>query len=321
MGITVAGRYIQLRSEFYLKAKKSLKVTLCDLPLHSIGNEEVLHALNDVCHVISTVNYTNVWLNGKLTSIWNGDRFTYVDAQDIVKLPDTLPVGDHVAQIFKPVSMSTCKRCQGEGHCASDPNCPTRAPEHIQDMVEAFYGGQCELSNLHKCPLGCVIADKGTTFETSEHHYQFKKLKFHDKGVEAYEMLMEEDSFKAMKLAKKAVPDDEVSEEWKSTVRAEMHQSNQLKYQSCPHVKEKLLKSKLIITEVTGDSYWGTGLNVLQTLECLSNYWLGENVMGVILMEIHDKLQKVIEEQHDSEESLKCKAVSPLENTVKSTRT
>ncbi len=109
--------------------------------------------------------------------------------------------------------MSTCKRCQGKGHCASDPNCPARAPEHMQDMVEAFHGGHCELSNLHKCPLSCVIADKSTTFETSEHHYQFKRLKFHDKGAEAYEILMEEDSFKAMKLAKKAVPDDEVSEE------------------------------------------------------------------------------------------------------------
>ncbi len=75
-----------------------------------------------------------------------------------------------------------------------------------------------------------------------------------------------------------------------------MHQSNQLKYQSCPHMKEKLLKSKLIIAEVIGDNYWGTGLNILQSHECLSDYWLGENVMGTILMKIHDKIQKEIEE-------------------------
>ncbi len=97
MGITVAGRYIQLRSEFHPEAKKSLKVTLHDLPLHSVGNEEVLHALNDICCITSTVNYANVWLNGKLTSIWNGDRFTYVDMQPLTKLPDTLPVSEHIA--------------------------------------------------------------------------------------------------------------------------------------------------------------------------------------------------------------------------------
>ncbi len=156
----------------------------------------------------------------------------------------------------------------------------------MQDTVEAFRGGCCELSNLHKYPLGCVISDKGTTFDMSENHYQFKKLKFHDKGAEAFEMLMEEDSFKAMKLAKLAVPDNEVSDEWKATAHAEMHQSNHLKYQSCLYVKEKLLTSKLVITEATGNNFWGMGLNVSQTLECLSDYWPGENVMGGILMEL-----------------------------------
>ncbi len=69
--------------------------------------------------------------------------------------------------------------------------------------------------NLHQCPHGCEIEDLGTKFPTSKHHYQFKKLKAHDLSVEAYELLMEEDSFKAMKKAKALIPDSATSEDWK----------------------------------------------------------------------------------------------------------
>ena len=112
----------------------------------------------------------------------------------------------------------------------------------------------------------------GTKFETNEHHYQFKKLKFHDKGVEAYKMLLQEDSFKVMKLAKDILPNEEVSDAWTVTAKEEMLQSNHMKYASCPHTREKLLGSHLTLAEAMGDPYWGTGLNITQTLECLSDY-------------------------------------------------
>ncbi len=92
-----------------------------------------------------------------------------------------------------------CKRCGGEGHHITDPVCPARTTPELADEVQTFCGSASQLSNLHKCPEGCVIADRDTTFKTSKHHYQFKKLKFHNKGAEAYELLIEEDSFKAMK--------------------------------------------------------------------------------------------------------------------------
>ena len=157
-------------------------------------------------------------------------------------------------------------------------------PEMAED-VEMFRGSSCELSNLYKCPEGCIIEDQGTTFETSEHHYQFKKLHFHDKAVEAYKMLMQEDSYKAMCMAKTLVPPEE-SEAWKATMKEEILHSNRLKYGSCSHTKEKLLVSRFHLVEATGDHFWGTGLNVILTRECLSDYWPGQNVMGTLLMEI-----------------------------------
>ncbi len=68
-GITVAGRYIQLQSEVRQDRVHSVKVTLRDLPLHSVDNKAVLEALCDVCHITSLVKYSNVWFQGKLTNI------------------------------------------------------------------------------------------------------------------------------------------------------------------------------------------------------------------------------------------------------------
>lgn len=184
-----------------------------------------------------------------------------MEAGDTNKLPDILHVGEFVSNIVKPLQLSTCKCCGGAGHRASDKSCPVWVPDDSADLVKMFRGHDSLLSNLCKCLEGCTIKDLGTSFETCKHHYQFKKLKFNDKGVEAYKMLMKEDSFHA----KEVLPKDQISEDWQATAKAEMLQSNYLKYSSCTYVRDKLLKSKLILAEATGDSFWGTGLNVTQT--------------------------------------------------------
>lgn len=101
--------------------------------------------------------------------------------------------------------MSRCKHCGNEGHRPSDPNCPARSTKEVQDTIETFRGGKCELSNLHACPHGCEIHDFGTTFPTSEQHYQFRKLRVHNKAAKAYELLLEEDGFKANEESKRSL--------------------------------------------------------------------------------------------------------------------
>ncbi len=82
-GVTIAGRYIQLQTEVRPEKQRSVRITLKDLPLHSMSNEDVLEAIRDICHVTSLVKYANVWYDGKLTSIRNGDSFMYVLVSDI----------------------------------------------------------------------------------------------------------------------------------------------------------------------------------------------------------------------------------------------
>ncbi len=91
-GLNIAGKHILLHSEYRLSQVKSMKVTLKDLPLHSVSNEEVLEALKTVCPVQSEIRYANVWYEGHLTGICNGNRYCYVAISDLLKLPDVLQV-------------------------------------------------------------------------------------------------------------------------------------------------------------------------------------------------------------------------------------
>ena len=73
--------------------------------------------------------------------------------------------------------------------------------KEMADIIETFKGEKSPLSNLYCCEEGYEIQDRGTSFSLSEHYYQFKMLKAHDKGEEAYLLLVEETGFQAMKKA------------------------------------------------------------------------------------------------------------------------
>ena len=92
-GITLAGQYIPLQSEERVHCKSTVKLTLRDLLLHSVSNEDVLEALKVVCEVKSEVQYANVWFEGQLTNIRNGDHFVYVDLSDLSKFEEFFSVG------------------------------------------------------------------------------------------------------------------------------------------------------------------------------------------------------------------------------------
>ena len=48
--------------------------------------------------------------------------------------------------------------------------------------------------------------------------------------------------------------------------------TNQLKYKSCEHARDFLLDCAQTTVEATGNSFWGSGLNIQQTKECLMDY-------------------------------------------------
>ena len=307
-GLTLASQYIQLCSEQRETRKPMVKLMFKDLPLHMVSNLEVLDAVKEVCEPTSEVSYCSMWFNGQLTNIRNGDCFCYIESDSLDKFSDTIQVGQFHARIFKPKAQMTCKRCGKEGHHASDTECPARSLLEVSESVEVFRGGKYQLSNLHKCPEGCPEGNK--VFPLSEHRYQFSKLKAHDMIEEAFDLLEEPDPFKVMQKAKEVVPDIEASAEWKASAVSEMMESNWMKFQACSHVREKLLLSRITITEVTADCFWGIGLTMEQNSQCLPEFGPGQNQMGKVLINLRLKFQQDID--RDSADTTKCKAESPL---------
>ena len=49
---------------------------------------------------------------------------------------------------------------------------------------------------------------------------------------------------------------------------------------------EALLNSYPLIAEAMGDKFWGSGLYMEATKECISEFWPGSNEMGNILMQL-----------------------------------
>ena len=115
-GITVAGKHIMLHSNMHTGQRNMVKITIKDLPLHSLSNQDVLDAVKAFCPPQSDGKYLNIWFNGKITSICNGDHFLYMVQSDLSKLPEVLEVGSAKARVFKPMALMKCKRCNGEGH-------------------------------------------------------------------------------------------------------------------------------------------------------------------------------------------------------------
>ena len=69
---------------------ESIKLIIKDLPLHKVSNQDVLAILKENFEVLSDVKYSNIFINGKCTHLWNGDCFVYISPDQVAKVPLTL---------------------------------------------------------------------------------------------------------------------------------------------------------------------------------------------------------------------------------------
>ena len=95
-----------------------------------------------------------------------------------------------------------------------------------------------------------------------------------------------------------------------------MLHTNHLKFDSCVHVKQALLNSKVVLAEATTNPFWGSGLLPKLTKHTLSDYWPGKNNMGKILVQLREDISNESMSKQ-SAHSDKWKASSPLNNTTK----
>ncbi len=115
-GLDLAGKHISLEARTTLISITNVKITIKDLPLHEVTNEDVLTAVKQVASVSSLVKYANIWVDRCCTHLCNGDRFFYVPEDEVSKFGRSIMIQDMKARVFKPVIFSQYSRYNQQGH-------------------------------------------------------------------------------------------------------------------------------------------------------------------------------------------------------------
>ena len=137
-GMDLVGKHISVASLGDHVHSPNVKITIKDLPLHEVSNEEVLAVLKTITNIASPVKYSNIWLDSHQTHLRNGDRFVYIPEASVKDLPSNLFIREFKARVHKPVAYARCSRCQETGHHVSSNDCPALAPPEVHDSTEAF---------------------------------------------------------------------------------------------------------------------------------------------------------------------------------------
>ncbi len=77
-GLDLAGKHISLEARMTSISTPNVKITLKDLPLHEVTNEEVLTVVKQVASIASPVKYANIWIDGHHTHLRNGDSLLHL---------------------------------------------------------------------------------------------------------------------------------------------------------------------------------------------------------------------------------------------------
>ena len=150
--------------------------------------------------------------------------------------------------------------------------------------VTIFSGELCPLSNLH--PITLFI--DGKPYASSEHYYQTEKCL--DLGNErlADQVYHAVTAREAMDAGKTLRPTKEWSE---TTGAAIMTKAAKVKFQN-EKLQNYLLATTGAIGEGTQHPVWGIGVSMHTHGATLVNNWTGSNLMGKILTELREDIQK-----------------------------
>ena len=189
-----------------------------------------------------------------------------------------------------------------------------KAPQEIQQTVQVFRGKDDPLSNMFVCPEACEWGDDGTVYNSSEQEFQHEKVVGHDKPEEACELLEMSNTFQIKAKAHELVPEALIA--WVD--RGVLYQACYNKFAACSHAREALLNSRSELVEGMHDLKWGSGMDPQCTLDCLPDYWPGQNKMGKILKEIQSKLLEArwLQDLHPEERGEKRNTISPTHENL-----
>ena len=162
----------------------------------------------------------------------------------------------------------------------------------------------------HVCSQDCSWENDGEVFTSVEQDYQYEKLNSHNKWEAADALMQVDNTLDIKQSAQATLPEEEVSQWWSACEQDKMLEACRQKFQFCEHAREALLNSKSELAEAILDHKWGTGLSIDYTVECLPNFWPGQNLIGRILKQVHSELLEsrhlqLVEQVKDHDDSKK----------------
>ena len=265
------------------------KLTIKNVPL-SVSNEEIRKMLEEnKLTLVSPIRYACIRDNeGQLTSYKNGDRFVYVKHVDKA-IPPKQTVCSFPCIVVHHGKMLPCNACGERGHRMGDESCPALA---TADTV-TFKSFQHPLSVDFPCELTYV----GEVFKSVQHAFLWRMaLSFQKDDLAA--RIKNSKHAGAARLLSKEITNDERRLNWEKDNTSIMEELLMLKVQLCEPFKRCLLENQdKLLADASPDLFWGTGMSAFATKKTAANFWPGQNILGVMLTELTQKL--INESSHD----------------------
>ena len=258
------------------------KLTVKHIPL-SVSNDEIKRMLEE--HGVSLRSQIKYGLirdsDGHQTTFKSGDRFVYVKPFD-PPLARNQKVGNYSCVVIHHGKEIPCVVCGVSGHKVGDLGCKALPVE----TIKGFKGYQHPLSNHFPCCLNGY----GHKFKSLEHAYFWYMATEFGQPQLATDIKNSIHAGEAKKLSKLIATDDERFT-WESNNIEVMKNLLQTKANQCEQFRACLLENQgTTLAEATPSRLWGTGYSPYITEHSSPSFWLGQNMLGVLLTELTQTL-------------------------------
>ena len=226
---------------------------------------------------------------GELTSFCSGDRFLYVRGGFRRVLPPVIDIDHQRCRILHKSQDSACKRCRYMGHCHQDTGkCDAYVNDH---NIITIRSPNHVLCNYCMCDVDAYVQP----FISSEHAYQWKFTSHIGRHDLADEILSTSNPELAKEVSSR-VP-RHMHKEWHSIKIGVMEEVLKAKLSSCSEFKKALIssKGKRLVETVKNDRFWSCGLTPKYALSTKTDYYPGQNQLGMLLELLRDGLNCNIE--------------------------
>ena len=261
------------------------KLTIKGLPI-SVSNDEVVNLLQSKGAQLSTqVMFAHIRNeHGSLTSFKNGDRYVYCQPFNPPMPRQQRICGFYCAVYHHGKDTNNCKSCDQSCHKAGDLVCPARAEE---GSIISFSGFEHPLSNHFMTPI--YAFNKAEPFKTVEHAF-FYKMAVDLGHAELADKIKNAKHAGVVKRLSKEL-EEENRRAWEDDNFDVLRELLREKARTCEQFYNCLMMYKdKLLAEATVNKRWGTGLSKWVTNVTKPKFWPGQNLMGVLLMELTNEL-------------------------------